>query len=122
MTNQGGTPIDPTTISARPDNLRAVSARLAGFEGELQSLTTMVKDIHDSVRREASVDTLDGSPAPVYSPQLDSLATVTRKVIDNLGQLQANVMGDATALKELADKLEGTDHASGERIKGVTAP
>ena len=110
-----------TNIKADIDNLRSVAAQLKSVAQDVEALGPDIKDIHASALKEASTNTVDGGPAPVFSPLLASLAQVTQKVGANVGQLHQNIAGDAEALLKLADQLEGTDHGHGQRITNIDA-
>lgn len=108
-------------IKANIPTLRSVSAQLASVAQDIEALMPDIKGIHSAALKEASTNTVDGGPAPMYSPLLTALAQVTQKVGANVGQLHQNVAGDAAALAKLADDLEGTDHGHGQRITNINA-
>jgi hypothetical protein len=116
MTDKGNN----SRIAANIPALRDVSTRLGGVAEDLAALLPELKEIEAAARKNASANTVDGSVSPIFSPLLASLSSVTKKVGDNVGQLHANVSGDAAALKKLADDMEGTDQAHGVKIAGVT--
>ncbi|OBK37017.1 hypothetical protein A5658_04995 [Mycobacterium sp. 1245111.1] len=106
-------------IAANVPTLRDVSTRLGGVADDLAALLPELKEIEAAARKSAAANTVDGSVSPIFSPLLASLSSVTKKVGDNVGQLHANVSGDAAALKKLADDMEGTDHSHGAQIAGI---
>ncbi|MDD4865567.1 MAG: hypothetical protein PHQ28_00055 [Mycobacterium sp.] len=109
-----------TTISASIPTLRNVSAQLASTAEDIAALLPDLKELEASARKEASANTVDGSPAPIYSPLLSSLSAVSSKIRTHFGQLHQNITGDAAALKKLADDLESTDQTHGHKINGIT--
>jgi ABC-type transporter Mla subunit MlaD len=115
MTDKGKT----GHIAANIPALRDVSTRLSGVADDLAALLPELKEIEAAARKNASANTVDGSVSPIFSPLLASLSTVTKKVGDSMGQLHANVSGDAAALKKLADDIEGTDQDHGVKIAGI---
>lgn len=106
-------------IKADIPTLRSVAAQLKSVAQDLETLMPDIQHVHASAIKEASANTVDGGPAPMFSPLLASLSQVTQKVGANVSQLHQNIAGDADALAKLADDLESTDQGHGQRITNI---
>lgn len=107
------------SIKAHPDSLRAVAGALQGVLGEIDSVLPALKELGDAVVHEASNGTIDGSPAPQFSPLLEALGTANGKVTTNVEQLRSNVARDAEILLKLADSIDGNEQANAARIANI---
>lgn len=107
------------SIKAHPDSLRATASSLLSVVRDIDSLVPEVKGLTEATAKEASTGTVDGSPAPQFSPLLEALATAGGKVATNIEQLRANVAKDAEILLKLADSIDGNEQANAARIANI---
>jgi hypothetical protein len=106
-----------SVISAHPDALRNVASQLEALDTD--SVVRAVKDLQDTLRAEASKNTVDGSPSGIFQPLQDAFDGVCKKITDNIDQFSQNVTGDAQTLRTMADNITAHEHEHAARVANL---
>ncbi len=103
-------------ISADFETLRTTAQQLNTSVEALEEHRKALDKLRADAKAEASVGTKTGSPAPVYSPLLQSLDAALDKIGRAIEQFQSNVASDAAALTKLANSLEQSTARGAQQV------